>query len=200
MAENDCRRDDEKSEIIALITRARMGSAEAVEALLLRYRPLIESETRKHYAEGMTEQDARDLRQEAEICFRMAVCNYDLDEDGVEFGLYAKICIRNGLVSFIRGLMKRSSSCVMSLDEDSALYDRLSQSGDLLQSLIEEESFDSLRARIQSALSPYENRVWWRYVSGMKSSDIAATLGEDLRSVSNAIYRIRKKLRKLFEM
>ena len=71
---------------------------------------------------------------------------------------------------------------------------------DPLQMLIEEESFNKLKRDIQENLSPYESRVWWLYVSGMSAADIAKKLDtKDVRSVNNAIYRIRKKLRGVLE-
>ena len=44
-------------------------------------------------------------------------------------------------------------------------------------------------------LSELENRVWWQYVTGVPVADIARDLARDERSVHNAIYRIRRKLR-----
>ena len=57
------------------------------------------------------------------------------------------------------------------------------------------QAYMELYRRIESVLSPYENHVWWLYLSGQTTSAIAASLNKDERSVQNAIYRIRKKLR-----
>jgi DNA-directed RNA polymerase specialized sigma24 family protein len=59
----------------------------------------------------------------------------------------------------------------------------------------EDERFDRLCRTVRGHLSDYENRVWWQYVTGVSVADIAEGLGRDERSVHNAIYRIRKKLR-----
>ena len=66
---------------------------------------------------------------------------------------------------------------------------------DPLQSLVDRETAEELVRTIKKSLSSYENSIWWLYVSGMSVSDIASAIGEDSRSVSNAIYRIRRKRR-----
>ena len=179
--------------LIELITHTREGSQDAFVELKRRYTPLIESQIAKHTLADMSAQDVEDLRGEATSIFGNAVCNYDCTAEGVEFGLYAKICIGNGLVSFVRSYLRRKKKTVIPLElaESSA-----AEGSDPLQSLVDKENAQELMRTIKKSLSDYENRVWWLYVSGMSASEIAATIGEaDPRSVSNAIYRIRRKLR-----
>ena len=68
---------------------------------------------------------------------------------------------------------------------------------DPIEKLIEQEDLLSLQKKIQSNLSPFENKVWWMYISGLSAKKIAEILEVDggVKSVNNAIYRIRKKLR-----
>lgn len=178
--------------LIELITHAREGSQDAFVELKRRYTPLIESQIAKHTLADMSAQDVEDLRGEATSIFGNAVCNYDCTAE-VEFGLYAKICIGNGLVSFVRSYLRRKKKTVIPLElaENSA-----AEGSDPLQSLVDKENAQELMRTIKKSLSDYENRVWWLYVSGMSASEIALAIGEsDSRSVSNAIYRIRRKLR-----
>ena len=65
--------------------------------------------------------------------------------------------------------------------------------------MVEDENFRQLCHTVRGHLSEFENRVWWQYVTGVSVSDIARGLGRDERSVHNAIYRIRKKLRERLE-
>ena len=189
----------EKQEQLRLIKKASEGSAEAMSWLCDKYKPLMESEVRRHTDHEMSDQDIADLREEALISFCFAVCNYDDTEENVEFGLYAKICIGNALVSFLRRYNKYKGCRVISID-DAAAINTAGHMSDPLQIMIEEESFNKLKRDIQNNLSPYESRVWWLYVSGMSAADIAKKLDtKDVRSVNNAIYRIRKKLRGVLE-
>ena len=189
----------EKQEQLRLIKNASEGSADALSLLCDKYKPLMDAEVRRHTASDMSDQDIADLREEALISFCSAVCNYDDTEEHVEFGLYAKICIGNALVSFLRRYNKYKGCRIVSIDDVVALGTS-GRMSDPLQMLIEEESFNKLKRDIQENLSPYESRVWWLYVSGMSAADIAKKLDtKDVRSVNNAIYRIRKKLRGVLE-
>ena len=184
-----------REETVALLISARDGSQDALNELKRIYAPLIEASILKHSVADMSKQDLVDLREEANVIFCNAVCNYDNTVEGVEFGLYAKICIENGLISYIRSYFRRKKKTVLPLDSVSL------SSGDtvnFLQSIVDEENAADLVRLIRSQLSDYENRVWWLYVSGMSASSIASTLSDtDAKSVSNAIYRIRKKLKGL---
>ena len=175
-----------------LIKSAREGSQDAFLELKRKYTPLIESQVAKHSLPDMSAQDIEDLRQEAMSVFGNAICNYDCTSEGVEFGLYAKICISNGLISFVRSYLRRKKKTVIPLG-----YAEVSSAtgSDPLQSLVDRETAEELVRTIKKSLSSYENSIWWLYVSGMSVSDIASAIGEDSRSVSNAIYRIRRKLR-----
>ncbi len=187
---------DNGGEVKSLIARAAEGSQDAFEELKGRYKPLIESQVQKHKLYDMTDQDVEDLRQEALVTFCNAVCHYDCESDGVEFGLYAKICLENGLTSFIRSYLRHRKRTVLPLDSTEIPGERT----DPLQSLVERENTAALIQTIRDNLSEYENRVWWMYVSGMSVSKISVAIGNaDAKSVSNAIYRIRRKLRRYIE-
>ena len=182
-----------REKLYELISRARDGSLEALNELKGMYAPLIESQIQKHMLDDMTAQDLVDIREESLIIFCNAVCNYD-PSAGVEFGLYAKICIENGLISFVRSYFRRKKRSVLPLERAEGSV----ESPNFLQSIVDEENAAELVRAISTRLSNYENRVWWMYVSGMSVSDISVALGgADPKSVSNAIYRIRKKLKGL---
>ncbi len=174
-----------QTELKARLCAAKKGDQRAFEELLEAYEPLIGSLTCAFSASNAEERD--DLRQEACIAFYHAMDTYDTEQEDVQFGLYAKTCIRNRLVSYTRGLHRMEP---IPLD-DTDLQDR----ADPEQTLVEEEAYRALYHKIEALLSPYENRVWWLYLSGRTAREIAALFSRDERSVQNAIYRIRKKLR-----
>ena len=176
-----------------LIRKVKNGSQVALSALCEHYKPLIEGSVFRFLSESMTVQDREDLEQEALIGFCSAACSYDTDYENVEFGLYAKICIENALVSFIRS--HRRKNRIQSVSLEGGAVGEMTDEVDILQSLVDREQTSVLVRRINRLLSDYENRVWWMYVSGMSVSKIAAEVGSDSKSVSNAVYRIRKKLR-----
>ncbi|MBQ4091230.1 MAG: sigma-70 family RNA polymerase sigma factor [Clostridia bacterium] len=188
---------EQVSDILAYVKLAQAGDQAAFEALKDKYKPLLESSARRATVEGMNSQDVEDLGQEALVNFYRAVCSYDCERHGVEFGLYAKICIDNGLVSFVRSYMRRRRKMTVPLSEGDELYEEIE---DPLESLIQSEKETELVHTIKNHLSDYENRIWWLYVSGNTVSEIAQRIGAPgAKSVSNAIYRIRKKLKSIIE-
>lgn len=177
-----------------LIRQAQAGSREAYLTLRAKYRPLLESSVARFSASEMTLQEQADLREEAERVFLGAISSFDTEQDSVDFGLYAKICLRNGLISEWRHLNARRRVIALPLD-DSIGVTEIPGGEDPAARLVEDEDFRQLCRTVRSHLSDFENRVWWQYVMGVSVSDIARDLGRDERSVHNAVYRIRRKLR-----
>ena len=68
-------------------------------------------------------------------------------------------------------------------------------SPDLPFNTFSDEAYTELYLRIRAALSTYENQIWWLYHSGRTAKEIAGVLGKSEKSIQNAIYRIRRKLR-----
>lgn len=183
-----------------LLSAARAGDQHAYAWLLDRYAPMLQTMTAKYAVPGMGEADLEDLRQEASVVFCSAVQTYDPNREGVEFGLYAKICVGHGLASALRVFRKQRREGLLSL-EGEGIIDRnpglLGSEDSVAEALIDKERMEALQLTIQRALSPYESRVWWMYVSGASTSSIAKAFGKDEKSISNAIYRIRRKLRQV---
>lgn len=182
----------EKNHPIALIKQAQEGSRDAYLALKVRYRPLIDTSVARHTTADMTNQDMADMHEEAERVFLNAITTYDTEQEGVDFGLYAKICLRNGLVSEMRRLHARKRLGVVPLDAEDVFVEE-----DPAHDIAEAERFHYLYVKIRDHLSDMENKVWWMYVSGVEVKEIARRMQKDEKSVHNAIYRIRKKLRAL---
>ncbi len=172
----------------ALITRAAGGDNAAFTELESLYNPLIESMS-KRYASmaGSSSDDALtdDFRQESRIALYRAVTKYKTGT-GVSFGLFAKVCIRNALVSALRRMSRKK--------------DAVNRPGRLPESAVAGTvAFRSSATLTDEAfleeLSDYESRVLELYISGEKVRAIAASLGKTSKSVSNAICRIKQKAR-----
>ncbi len=172
-----------------LILRAQAGSEVAHLELRARYRPLLEAQIARFGAAEMTRQERADMREEADRVFLSAISSYDTTQEAVDFGLYAKICLRNGLISEWRRMETRRRQATVPLTDEPDIHE------DPAGKLVEEERFRHLCQTVRSYLSEFENRVWWQYVTGIPVAEIAVGLGCDERSVHNAIYRIRRKLR-----
>ncbi len=177
--------------LLPLIQKAQAGSQSDFEELLRRYEPLIDSMTARFCGANATVQDREDLRQEAVLAFYRALQRFDQDQEAVSFGKFAKNCIRNGLVSYLRSIRRHKNLVLL---EDGNSPDEAADANPA-ELVVEEESYLALSKQIHNTLSHYENRIWWLYLSGRTAKEIAETMGRSERSVQNAVYRIRRKLR-----
>ena len=180
---------NKREQLHTRILAVRAGDQSAFSALLADYEPLLGAEVTRH-ATGLTEQDVQDLRQCALLALYRAALNFDLSQCEVEFGLYAKICMTNALVSQLRVIHRYRNE--MSVSD---AWQTNEAGEDPAVRVMQEEAASALYARVRSLLSPYENRVWALYVAGMPVGEIARRLQKDTHSIENAVYRIRKKLR-----
>ncbi|MGM9643317.1 MAG: sigma-70 family RNA polymerase sigma factor [Eubacteriales bacterium] len=178
---------------IGLLLLAKEGDEDAFARLAEEYRPLLDGACAPHRSE-LGEQDYEELYQEALLAFHRAVQSYEPLYGNVSFGLYAKICVNKAIVSAFRQFKRSANITVVPLDEIETCEPG---TDDPANAVIERESAAELRAFIRENLSKYENSVWWMYYSGMCIDEIAESLHTEKKSVSNALARIKRKLRTL---
>jgi RNA polymerase sporulation-specific sigma factor len=170
-----------------LIIAARNGDSASFAELSNLYNPLIVAMIEKYSRSiGASEADRDDLRQEVTVAFYKAVTTFDTDQDEVSFGLYAKICIRNRLVSLLRSSKSKSKRAKLShgnADKEPAKP----RDAFIFASELQELS--------RKILSKREREVFMMYADGRSYSDIASAVGITEKSVDNALFRAKKKLR-----
>ena len=186
----------DKLTIRVLIEKVRSGDQAAFAELLEQYRPLIEASVARFASEESSDLHRDDLRQEATLVFYNSILTYDMEQSEVEFGLYAKICIFHALISQLRLHQKREAEQLTESFSDTLF---VHDSEDPSIGVLERERVRALYSVIRQNLSVFEYRVWQMYMSGRTAGEIGAALGKEEKSVHNAIYRIRKKLRALLQ-
>lgn len=179
-----------------LIEAVRGGSETAFESLLECYAPLLSSSVAVF--SGDTTRTAEERMQEARYALYRAALSYR-EGSGVTFGLYAKICVRNALISGAR--RGKSEAPPFSLDElcDDGRYplEDACRTDEILDSLVHTETVEELCRRIADVLSPYERKVFELYANSYSIAEIARKLSKSEKSVSNAVSRFTAKLRKM---
>ncbi len=181
-------------EVRALVCQAQAGSEEAVNDIRSRFNPLLLSLLGRLDTGSLTVQEVTDLHEEAERKLLDAVYSYDTAQNDVTFGLYAQVCIHNALVSELRRINASHRVSVIPLDDPAVAG--LASGDNPARRAADRDRYEQLVRTIRTELSEYENRIWWAYMAGSAVSEIAAAVGKPEKSVHNAIYRIRQKLRK----
>ena len=174
-----------------LLFAAKNGDNSAFAELTKKYAPLIDSMTEKYFrlCDG-TAEGYEDLRQEGFLAFYRALLSFDCEQDKVSFGLYAKICMRNRMVSILR--KSRSEK-------------KHNTKAEKLGEAVSAPQGDSMNIREISAaavrlLTKYEKTVFYMYLDGKSYRDIALSLGRNEKSVDNALFRAKAKLRSGYNM
>lgn len=185
------------SDVNTLILRVREGDQQAFSQMLDIYKPLIDSLIFKFCQSELAKSFAEDLRQEAVVVFYNAILTYEENQSDVEFGLYARICISNALISQIRLINKRSVE--QFVDTVPEVFENNNISSSPVDDIVKQENLHLLYRVIKNSLSDFEYIIWHNYMSGKTAKEIAAVMGKNEKSISNAIYRIRRKLRNLLK-
>ena len=175
------------------------GDALAEEALVERYLPLVDSCARPMKLFGG---EGRDLSQEGVFGLISAVRSFD-PENGASFRTYAEHCIRMRLLSAVKSASRLKHFPL----NDSMSLEQLSEESDpRLSAVLEEfhrnpedvvlarENTEELYKALSECLSKYEKTVFSLYMDGLSYLEIGNRLGKDIKSVDNAVQRIRRKL------
>lgn len=175
--------------LVVLLNRIRQEDSAAFDELYQAYEPLLKSLVASY---SVSCPDTDELYRAALLALYRAARSYQTERAGVTFGLYAKICIENALntqCSAYQARIKKEFPVSPEHLEGGHSMD------DPAVAVMREEALESLLSRICQVLSPYENRIWNLHMVGYRNGEIAAMLGRSPRSVENAVYRIRAKLR-----
>ena len=185
-----------------LIEIIKSGDKYALEHLINRYKELVNIKVSKYYIIG-AERD--DIVQEGLIGLFKAVKCYKEDQHN-SFKSFANMCIERQLITAIKTSNRQKHMPLNSyLSLNMSAYDEDSDDTEIMEifnsTLIEDpldtitkkEYYASVENAIDKALSNFERQVLNRYINGESYVEIAQRLDTPVKSVDNAIQRIRKK-------
>lgn len=139
--------------------------------------------------------DTDDLSQEGLIGLYDAALTYN-PNGAASFKTYAGICISNRITSALRkqtGLKNKPLNDFVSIfDDDNAAG---LQTGDLESTILFREMITGVLSQVKHLLSEQEQRVLRMYLGGYNRKEIAQALSVSLKSVDNAIRRVRSKFK-----
>lgn len=181
-----------------LAVRARQGDAAAETLLLEKYKPLVRSRARELFLAGG---DREDLIQEGMLGLLKAVRSYDPKREA-SFGTYARLVVSRQIYSALAAAQRQKHQALnqsVSMEEIEEQQDRLalgtSDSPEAI--LLDLENARELREMIFAALSPMEKKVLALYLEGYDYLQIAARMERPVKSIDNALQRIRGKVARM---
>ena len=193
-----CRITDEQ-----LCAAATAGDFTAEETLVLRYSQMVRICARSFFLMGG---DGEDLIQEGMLGLLKAIREYRAEKEA-SFRTFAEVCIRNRLYTVLRAAAcEKQSPLNRSVPFDDPFFDGNSYRTsvcDLLYAnpediIIGRESVDDLLEKARRQLSEFEASILGLYLDGLSYQEIAETVCRSVKSVDNAVQRIRRKIAQLF--
>lgn len=193
--------DDELLELI------NNKDTDALDFLICKYKDLVNSKVNKYFIIGAEKED---IVQEGLIGLYKAIKDYKPDKQN-SFKSFANLCVERQLITAIKSSNRQKHmplNSYLSLNmtafenedgnNDTQIVDVLENTviEDPLDTITKKEYFLSVENVIDSSLSDFEKKVLNRYVQGESYVKIAERLDAPVKSVDNAIQRIRKKTAK----
>lgn len=187
-----------------LVEITKTGDKMAFEYLLNKYKELVNIKVSKYYIVG-AEKD--DIVQEGLIGLFKAIKSYKSNMQN-SFKSFANMCIERQLITAIKSSNRQKhlplnsylSLNISAYDEeegksDTALIDVFNNTivEDPLDTITKKEYFQTIESTIDKTLSDFEKKVLNKYINGKSYVEIAEDLDAPVKSIDNAIQRIRKK-------
>lgn len=161
-------------------------SRSAMSVLISRYLRLVK---KKAYAFSCENAEPEDLAQEGLLAFMNAVNSFD-ESRGAKFSSFANVCITNGIRSAVLKLSRNSGE---TLPEN---FDEQAEDISTPENIwFEKEKISGIYDEIALLLSKKEWGIFKLYLDGLSYNEIASKLDIPCKSVDNAVFRVKKKLR-----
>jgi len=193
-----------------LVLRARAGDDTALEHLLLRYKNFARVKARSYFLIGA---DKEDIVQEGMIGLYKAIRDFRPDKQS-SFRAFAELCITRQIITAIKTATRQKHiplNSYVSLtrpvpqedgaDNDRVLVDVLTQGGssDPVELVISREEIENMQTSFREILSDLEAHVLHLYLEGKSYQDIAVSLKRRVKSIDNALQRIKRKVEQHIE-
>lgn len=201
------RRDFDEMDDEQVVQAAREGDPAAIEHLMNRYRNFVRAKAKSYFLIGA---DREDIVQEGMIGLYKAIRDFR-DDKLSSFRAFAELCITRQIITAIKTATRQKhiplnsyislNKPIYDEDSDRTLLDVLSGSRvtDPEELVINNEDFDDIEAKMGELLSDLEWQVLAAYLDGKSYQEIAAELDRHVKSIDNALQRVKRKLEKYLE-
>ncbi len=187
-------------QIVSLI---KQGDEKALSYLLEKYKNLVNIKVGKYFIIGA---EREDIMQEGMIGLFKAIKNFKEEKQNT-FKSFANICIERQLITAIKSSNRQKHMPLNSyLSLNTAAYDNNEEDSvelidtfdsktieDPLETVMKKEYYQEIENAVNKSLSKFEKQVLDRFMKGESYMTIAQKLDSPVKSVDNAIQRIRKK-------
>lgn len=180
------------------------GNAAATEYIIKKYKNLVKAKSRAYFLIGAEKED---LYQEGMIGLYKSIRDFDYDLQAT-YASFAEMCVTRQIITAIKSATRQKHSPLNNyVSLNKPVYDDQSERTllDILvgqkvvdpeEVIIDKEEFFNIEMHLSMVLSRFEWIVLTLYLEGRKYQDIAQILDKSVKSIDNALQRIKKKVEK----
>ena len=190
-----------------LIISAKDGDTEALEYIINKYKNFVRAKARSYFLIGA---DREDIVQEGMIGLYKAIRDFKNDKLS-SFRAFAELCITRQIITAIKTATRQKhiplnsyislNKPIYDEESDRTLLDILTAAKvtDPEELIISQEELCSIESKIGEILSDLELEVLMSYLQGKSYQEIAVDLDRHVKSIDNALQRVKRKLERFLE-
>ena len=191
-----------------IVRIARLGDARAQEFLIKRYKNFVRAKARSYFLIGA---DREDIIQEGMIGLFKAIRDFRPEKISC-FKSFAELCITRQIITAIKTATRQKhiplnsyvslNKPIFEEESERTLLDVLSgkRNMDPETLFISQEEVKDIETKIGEVLSDLEMEVLDYYLQGKSYQEIAVDLDRHVKSIDNALQRVKRKLEKYLEL
>lgn len=193
-----------------LVKLAKSEDKVALDLLISRYKETVNMKVSKYYINGAEKED---IIQEGLVGLFKSIKSYNPEKDN-SYKTFANMCIERQIITAIKGSNRQKHMPLNSYvslntptfenddgEEQTPLLDILDSNTieDPLDTITKNEYYKNVEKAIDENLSSFEKQVLNKFIEGQSYVQIAESLNSGVKSIDNAIQRIRRKTAKNIE-
>jgi RNA polymerase sporulation-specific sigma factor len=187
-----------------VVKLSKGGDEIATEYLINKYKNFVRVKAKSYFLVGA---DREDIIQEGMIGLYKAIRDFRADKLS-SFRAFAELCITRQIITAIKTATRQKhiplnsyislNKPIYDEDSDRTMLDILSGTKitDPEEVFISHELSDDLREKIQENLSELESQVLLSYLEGKSYQEMAKELNRHVKSIDNALQRVKRKIEK----
>ena len=187
-----------------IVDLAQEADGAALEYLLNKYKNFVRTKARSYFLIGA---DHEDIVQEGMIGLYKAIRDYRRDKQK-SFRAFAELCITRQIITAIKTATRQKhiplnnyvslNRPIYDEESDRTLLDVITEDvpSNPEEVLIDREDLTVIESHIGEMLSDLEKQVLVRYIEGKSYAEISEEMGRHVKSIDNALQRIKRKLLK----
>ena len=200
-------RDFESMTDEQIVVLAQETDGPALEYLLNKYKNFVRTKARSYFLIGA---DHEDIVQEGMIGLYKAIRDYKAEKLS-SFRAFAELCVTRQIITAIKTATRQKhiplnsyislNKPIYEEDSDRTLLDVITEEGmsNPEEMIIDREDLSLIEGKIGQMLSDLEKDVLVRYMEGKSYVEIASEMHRHVKSIDNALQRIKRKLLKYLE-